>query len=197
MTKVVFDIIRHGEKNSDCLTPRGVEQVKASALKNLSGPYTQALFSGLNRARQTVEICLASIGHPEIPLRVEVGFSYVTASQEAEKWVGQPIADLKEEGYRDGQNVEFWLKNWAPALVIRGQILATMRLRAQMAIGTAKSERRILVGSHGPTAEAGCLDPANTAALREADIIRYTWEVDPEEATPPLLVSSIVLRAPY
>lgn len=188
---VIFDCMRHGEKDGDALTPKGVEQVRQSARKNLSGClYTLAFFSGLTRARQTVETVLASLSHREMPILLEEGFSYVTPMKEAEQWMGRPYSELKEQG--KGQNVEFWFKNWAPTLVIRGQILATMRIWAELK--AQGKDCRVLVGSHGPAAEAGCLDPATTPSLREADIIRYTWEAEKETAR---LVSSVVLKAPY
>ena len=198
MAKVIFDIMRHGDRDGDQLTSKGVGQVRDSAQKNLAGClYTLAFFSGLVRARQTVETCLAALGHRAVPILVDEGFSYVTAQKEAEPWMGKPFTALKTEGYQVGQNVEFWLKNWAPALIIRGQILATMRLRAQMLATADGQDCRVLVGSHGPTSELGCCEPANTPSLREADMIRYTWEVDQSGATPPRLLSSVVFRAPY
>lgn len=186
---VIFDCMRHGEKDGDALTPKGVEQVRQSARKNLSGClYTLTFYSGLMRARQTVEVCLAEPSQSRYIQR-DPAFSMADA-KEAEQWMGKPITELLPQS--QGQSVEWWLRNWAPALVVRGQILTAMRLRVEE-FTRNEDDARFLVGSHSPTAELGCLDPANTPCLREADIIRYTWLVDPR----PRLVSSVVLKAPY
>ena len=196
MAIVIFDIMRHGEKEGDALTPKGEEQVRQSAKRNLLWcRYTRAFFSGFTRARQTVQVCLSTLGDPGVStIEEEPGFSYEPAMTEAEQWTGRPYSELKEEG--KSKNVEWWLRNWAPTLVIRGQILATMRMRAQM-LATSSRDYRVLVGGHGPAAESGCLDPTTTPSLREADIIRYTWEVGLTVGTFPRLVESVVLRAPY
>lgn len=196
MTKVIFDIMRHGEKDGDVLTKKGEKQVRQSAKKNLPGcRYTRAFFSGYVRARQTVQACLSTLRDAGIStIEIEPGFSYEPAMQQAEQWAGRPYSALKEEG--KGQNVKWWLRNWAPALWLRGQVLTTMRLQAEM-LATSSRDYRVLVGGHGPAAESACLDPSTTPSLREADIIRYTWEVGQTVGTIPRLIESVVLRAPY
>ncbi|MBI4264821.1 MAG: histidine phosphatase family protein [Acidobacteria bacterium] len=198
MKTVLFWVMRHGQRNGDKdeLTEQGFEQVRASAKHNLSSlTFDAAFFSGMHRVRQTAETVLTTLGQ-SVPLVADQGFGFGWAADE-KRWPFKEATRRVEEAKAGGaqETADLWLEQWPPALMVRGRLLATLLLRAQMLADASQRDTiRVLVGSHSPTSELAALDPKTTLRLRETDIMHYAVEVGGEG---PKLVTSEVVRAPY
>ena len=198
MTTVYFWVIRHGQRDGDkdALTEKGFEMAKAAAKANLSNVrFDAAFYSGMQRVKQTAETVLSTLGQ-NIPLVAEQGFGFGWAADE-KRWpykeANTKVEAAKAAGVQD--TADLWLENWPPALMVRGRLLGTLLLRAQLLATTNKAgSLNVLAGSHSPTSELAALDPKTAARLRETDIMHYVVEVGDEG---PKLVKSDVVRAPY
>jgi broad specificity phosphatase PhoE len=198
MQTVHYWVIRHGQRDGDkdALTDKGFEMAKAAAKANLSNvKFDAAFFSGMHRVKQTAETVLSTLGQ-NIPLVAEQGFGFGWAADE-KRWpykeANAKVEAAKAAGAQD--TADLWLETWPPALMVRGRLLATLLLRAQLLANANKANTiNVLAGSHSPTSELAALDPKNTARLRETDILHYVVEVGDDG---PKLVKSEVVRAPY
>lgn len=194
---VIFDVMRHGEKDGDKLTPKGKEQVAVSARANLTGRnYVLVLHSEMQRARETVHEVLQTIGidPSSIDIMVEEGFGYEWAIDP--RWPAKEVQRIKASG--EATTVDFWIEKWPSACMLRGRVMATLLFWAQMIVedeDAGEEEVHVLVGSHSPCGDMAAIDPKTTDALGEADIMRYTVEVD-LKTLEAKIVSSKVLRAP-
>lgn len=208
--RVFFDVMRHGEKDLDQLTPKGFEQVKASAKANLNAfTYIAAFYSGMSRTKQTVETALQAIGQAVCNIRKEWGFGYLWA--EDPKWpIGEALDRvIARVSAGEAETAALWIEEWPVTRAIRGRFIGTLekwalhfaeQLNRDLSRGPIHPDMdvpklRVLVGSHSPTSELACLDPASTPRLREADGITYCMEVDTVtlEVT---MISSEVWRRP-
>ena len=183
--RMVFDVIRHGQKDGDKLTELGIHQVHATAQQHLAGTkYDMVYYSGLNRAEQTAKLALVAINHPILPTIKNEGFGF----EWLEKDPAMPQFDFNactaELTKRIGEGVHptvwDWFHHWPVFWGLRGRLLETMinisNFAAVMNANGDKTEFHFLAGSHGPTAEAAVLDPKAFPALRMADGVRYTFE---------------------
>jgi len=202
---VVFYGMRHGDKEGDALTEKGREQVRRSAEANFKRiNFCMAFHSGMERAKQTVEIALETVGlrtlfaeivdpFPDdgVALLEEPRFGFTWA------WDPQAYPIDAELNARDRTTVtvQQWLQSWAPARAIRTEVEATLKHYAWTLANMRPCERlNVLIASHSPTIELAVGRPDRTMSLREADIAIYTVKVYDDGTC---RMRSSILRAPY
>ncbi len=198
---VVFDAMRHGDKDGDKLTLKGREQVAASAKKNLisrRASYWNLFYSGAQRAKETAQIVAEVVNgtiDPVYPiLEPGFGFQWSDDQQNPKYPIAEAQARVKSRiDSGETETVEVWLEEWVPTHAIRGRFMATLEKWALWLVNTPHAKEVIergklgevltfncFIASHSPTCELACLDPANTPRLREADGVTYQMEVDIE-----------------
>jgi broad specificity phosphatase PhoE len=175
--RICFWVIRHGEKDGDMLTEKGVQQVRLAA-RLLDGTTFRAAFhSGMKRAEQTVLEILSATGQKKMKPEANVGFGYEWAEKE------YPLTPVIRKIATDGKNnvtAADWLKAWPGARLIRERFASTMLGLTRTLVKHFPEEKEIdvLVGSHGPTGELATLEPETTRVLELAGIICYVIMYD-------------------
>lgn len=180
--------MRHGQKNPDHLndlakhTPEGAEQVRQSARNNLIGVKFDALFrSNLYRTLELVTYVTGELPEQDGGLDVisvsEFGYlenpyldQYYTAGERIKK---QDKPANVADWLREAPEMTEWSKYYFHHALWQKAFDAYKKAP----IKDRQNVKNWLIGSHSPHCELLALDPSNTPALREADIICYTLDV--------------------
>lgn len=174
--------MRHGEKTGGgdfaLLTNDGIQQVIRSAQKNLCGIEFHGLYSsGKARANQTVACCqtvgicggiedLNEFDYSDCPF-LDRYAEYSTKAQELAKGEHVAVGHWREAAPE-------YTNYFRARLILAFEEIA---LGLHMVDDTYSPQYNILVGNHSPLIELAA--PADEfPLLREADIIRYTVEVE-------------------
>lgn len=206
---VIFFVQRHGQKapgpnDLALLTEEGRKQVMQSALNNLSGLTFDALYCSLKfRTLETV-VCATSVlenkNNGKSVITME-GFDYSSAP-DLDKF-NDFAAEVKRRSIEENRpiNVALWMMV-APTMIdyMRGQMIVTIK---DVAIETVrnnyddKNELYVLVGCHSPVSELACVDLSTMPMLQEADMIKYTVEVDSDNGWDGAGVFATIISSEY
>lgn len=187
--QVTFLLMRHPEHEDDVVTPDGKTQIEAAAKEMLSqfGPIHYALSTEKNRAKQTVEVALATLGQscpPELIIEDPfLGDDYLEDwfdkkypwdgalddKIEAERAAGRPVTVRR-------MCEEFW----PPTTVIRHTLQTSLSHWAERLTNPAIREHNIvLVGNHASNVYA-TLTPEETDGYPPyCSVAVYRYEVKP------------------
>lgn len=175
-------VMRHGDRLKDAegkgldeLSEAGFAQVARSADCHLKGvKIVKAVYSGANRAKQTVETALNNIGmEGRLPVHMHQGFNFNAHDEDV------PSGDMLNHLYNHPPKGAEILSNWfawapQPTFFLRGQVtLALIMTGEHMLDGEA-----FLAGSHSPTGELAAPDLAAVGRMNVADIIKYAIGYD-------------------
>jgi broad specificity phosphatase PhoE len=169
--------MRHGEKEGDSLTPRGIRQVEASARTHLSSlSFTHAVSSGRERAKQTLEVVGKVLHLPEPHIDLEFDYISIEDPQLPQfKW--EKAANEWEARGVSTPTVFDVLQHWPPAWLLRRQITdALIALAKRVKFLYFEGEQALVVSHSGVIELAADMDAPGE--LRPGDIIVYTLDLD-------------------
>lgn len=176
---VTIDIMRHGQKDGDALTPLGYEQVRAATRLHVLGmpPPLYVHYSGAVRTLQTINTVVETAGWENVRCNPDQGihFDYSIAVTGGIDAYNAAEAKITENwGPRCVQTVSMWLATYPGSLILRGQVRYFLVWFASVMSDGAYS----ICASHSPTSELACVEPVAMPILNEADIVRYTLRTD-------------------
>lgn len=187
---IIVDIVRHGQKNGDALTERGVEQIRATAIEltRAEGPRNVDLMvhSGANRTKEALAIIASSFGYDPMLAFPDEQFNFTNLITPAggKDIVLAEIAQVQA----NGDNVALALEISAYARLARYQITHAILALARDLI--ENGYERAVVTSHGPYAELAATNPEQMPyGICEGDWVRY-------EIIDSTIVSSTLHRCP-
>lgn len=167
-------VMRHGEKKGDALTPKGIQQVRASAEMHFEGlHFTHGFHTGKQRVIQTVNEVAEALGENICP----------SANQDYNPWwafdPNLPQYDVEQlEADLVGATVYDLLGAWPPAWAMLSQMRQAVKNTAMMIWEMQKqgvAKRDVLICNHTWVAEMAVPNEAVKEAhlMSPADIYRY------------------------
>jgi len=175
----VFAMMRHGDREKEepgKTTEKGRRQVEASARQHLIDQRFNGVFSStLLRAKETAEITLAAINHPDIAVETPPAFDLSQLSQNPA--FGDSVKRLFGT-IKKGATMADWVngldENLSPlrACLRNGMFEIAMEYED---IGTPPT---FLVGYHGPFAGWAADNSENIRYIGHADVVLYVLSQD-------------------
>src|SRR3989339_88823 len=178
MSKIItIDVVRHGEKNGDQMTERGVAQITATGLEmaRIFGQIKmdRLIYSGANRTLQAATLFKEGFEFEgELEENKMFGFGNLIEPAGGIQRVLAEIAQVQANGDTVAHALE--ISNYA--VMARLQIAEVLvELAKDMA---SKGQTWAIVASHGNYSEMATVDPQMPYGICEGDRVRYIIRED-------------------